>query len=71
MTPEESMARIEAFKGRKLGDMVAAGTRAVGIPPCGPCHRRQAWLNRLGNAAMVLALVATEPARYIVKGFTK
>lgn len=28
------------------GDVVARLTRAVGIKPCEPCKRRQAWLNQ-------------------------
>jgi hypothetical protein len=30
-----------------LGDVVAGMTKAVGIKPCPPCKRRQAYLNRL------------------------
>ena len=30
-----------------LGDAVAQGTHAVGIQPCAPCKKRQAYLNRL------------------------
>lgn len=30
-----------------LGDVVAGMTKAVGIQPCAPCKRRQAYLNRL------------------------
>lgn len=29
-----------------IGDLISAGTRAVGVKPCGGCKRRQAWLNR-------------------------
>lgn len=29
-----------------LGDLVADGTKALGVTPCGGCKRRQAWLNR-------------------------
>ena len=29
-----------------IGDLIADGTRAVGVKPCGGCKRRQAWLNR-------------------------
>ena len=30
-----------------LGDLVADGTKALGVKPCGNCKKRQAWLNRL------------------------
>lgn len=30
-----------------LGDVVAAGTKAMGIEPCTPCERRRAMLNRV------------------------
>lgn len=30
-----------------LGDVIARATQAVGIKPCPPCKRRQAYLNRL------------------------
>ena len=29
-----------------IGDLVADGTRAFGVTPCGSCKRRQAALNR-------------------------
>jgi len=29
-----------------FGDVIAAGTRALGIKPCEPCKRRQQALNR-------------------------
>jgi hypothetical protein len=32
---------------RGLGDVIAAGTKAVGIKPCAGCARRQATLNKL------------------------
>jgi hypothetical protein len=32
---------------RGLGDLIAAGTRAVGIRPCGGCKKRQEALNRM------------------------
>jgi len=31
----------------KLGDIVAAATKAVGIQPCEECKRRQAILNAI------------------------
>ena len=34
-------------KFRGLGDVIAAGTNAVGIPSCKGCRRRQEALNRL------------------------
>jgi hypothetical protein len=30
-----------------LGDLVADGTKALGVKPCGKCRKRQAWLNRV------------------------
>ena len=33
-----------------LGDWLAAGTKAVGIKPCGGCGRRQEALNSVGRA---------------------
>ena len=30
-----------------IGDLVADGTKALGVKPCGKCRKRQAWLNRL------------------------
>lgn len=32
---------------RGLGDLIAAGTKAIGIQPCGGCRKRQAALNRM------------------------
>jgi len=32
---------------RGLGDLIAAGTKAVGIRPCGGCKKRQEALNRM------------------------
>ena len=29
-----------------LGDVIAAGTKAVGIEPCEPCKKRQGAMNR-------------------------
>jgi hypothetical protein len=34
-----------------IGDLVAAVARGFGIAPCAPCKRRQAALNRWGDAA--------------------
>lgn len=31
--------------GMLLGDAIAALTNAIGIPPCGGCEKRKAWLN--------------------------
>lgn len=40
-------AEAEALKrGLLAGDMIAALTTALGIPPCGGCERRKEWLNR-------------------------
>lgn len=33
----------------RLGDQVAAVTKAVGIEPCEACERRRAWLNEFGD----------------------
>jgi len=55
MTPDEKV-RIRAqqiltqqkrAELRGLGDVVAAVTKAVGIPACGPCQARQARLNAM------------------------
>lgn len=32
---------------RGLGDVVNDAAKAVGIPTCGGCKKRQEWLNRL------------------------
>lgn len=32
----------------KLGDRVKSVTNLLGIPQCGGCKTRQAWLNELG-----------------------
>jgi len=32
---------------RGLGDVIAVATKALGIPKCEPCSRRQATLNKL------------------------
>lgn len=29
-----------------LGNRIAALTSAIGIPPCGSCNKRKAWLNK-------------------------
>lgn len=39
------MARHKKIKG--LGDVIAAGTSAVGIEPCDGCNKRKEQLNRL------------------------
>jgi len=31
---------------RGMGDLIALGTRAIGIKPCGGCKKRQVALNR-------------------------
>ena len=38
--------RKKGKRYRGLGDVVKAGTSAVGIQQCDACKRRQAWLNR-------------------------
>lgn len=45
---QQERAQIAAQQGRMrgVGDLVARGTRAVGIKPCAPCKQRQAKLNR-------------------------
>lgn len=39
------MGRTKKIKG--LGDVIAAGTSAVGIEPCDGCNKRKEQLNRL------------------------
>lgn len=47
LTPAES---AELFPGEPdptlLGNRIAALTSAIGIPPCGGCSKRKAWLNK-------------------------
>lgn len=38
--------RKKGKRYRGFGDVVKAGTSAVGIQQCDACKRRQAWLNR-------------------------
>lgn len=35
-----------ASKGMLAGDLIAAMTKAIGIPACGGCEKRRQWLNR-------------------------
>lgn len=47
LKPRERAAFEQAAKseGMLLGDYIAAMTTAIGIPPCGGCEKRKAWLN--------------------------
>lgn len=41
-------ARILAWLGKTqmpVGTWIATGTKAVGIPPCSGCGRREVWIN--------------------------
>jgi hypothetical protein len=40
-------AQRKAVEEFRLGDLVAEGTKALGVKPCGKCRKRQAWLNRV------------------------
>lgn len=43
----QSAAEAKAdAQGMLLGDLIAAMTTAIGIPPCGGCEKRKAWLNK-------------------------
>ena len=35
-----------AAHGPLAGDVIAALTKAIGIPPCGACEKRRQWLNQ-------------------------
>lgn len=47
ITKEEREARKRGESMRGLGDVVAKVTTALGIPPCGGCKQRQAFLNKV------------------------
>lgn len=49
--------------GPGLGDLVAAATSAVGLPPCGGCKERQERLNALTPAPLrrIIAKAAGAP----------
>jgi len=57
--PDELKAVVETEaqkRGMLAGDLIAAMTKAIGIPPCDGCEKRRQWLNRahawlLGKAA--------------------
>ena len=38
--------RLPEELGPLAGDVVAALTKAIGIPPCGGCEQRRQWLNK-------------------------
>lgn len=47
--PHELMKDVAAAaseRGMLAGDLIAAMTKAIGIPPCGGCEKRREWLNR-------------------------
>ena len=44
-TPQTKEQQANRIRG--LGDLIAAGTRAVGIRQCGGCKKRQAALNQM------------------------
>jgi hypothetical protein len=48
MPPElaEAIAKEAPRRGMLAGDLLAALTTAIGIPPCKGCTRRKKWLNR-------------------------
>jgi hypothetical protein len=43
---------LHGFFGMPIGDVVAQGTKALGIAPCGGCSKRQAILNSWHTKAM-------------------
>lgn len=43
---EIAAERAAAQRGMLAGDLLAALTTAIGIPPCGGCKQRKQWLNR-------------------------
>jgi hypothetical protein len=49
-----------AAGGKLLGDWIADLTTAIGIPPCGGCEKRQAWLN--AAHAWLLGIAPSDPA---------
>lgn len=59
LTPHRS-PNVDRFETAApgLGDVVAAGTKAVGIKPCAPCKRRQAALNAATPGWMAAGLAA-------------
>ena len=47
LLPEPDKIKAEAkSRGMLVGDVIAAMTKAVGIPPCGGCESRRVWLNK-------------------------
>jgi hypothetical protein len=49
---QDGSAQVLSFdaappKMRGLGDVIAAGTKAIGIQPCGGCKERQEALNKM------------------------
>lgn len=64
MSIPEWIPESERARWTGLGDVVAAGTKAVGIPPCAPCKRRQAALNAATPGWVAAALGA---ARSVAK----
>jgi hypothetical protein len=41
----EEIRQEAELRGVLIGDVIAALTKAVGIPPCGACDARRVWLN--------------------------
>jgi hypothetical protein len=63
----EIVAAVEA-QGKHLGDWIADLTTSWGIPPCGGCSSRKAWLNRAhalleAKCAALFRQSATTPYR--------
>lgn len=46
LTAEETESLFGASDPTLVGNRIAALTKAIGIPPCGGCESRQAWLNK-------------------------
>lgn len=46
LSPAESGELFPDSDPTLLGNRIAALTTAIGIPPCGGCNKRKAWLNK-------------------------
>jgi hypothetical protein len=59
----EQLRLIDCPQAPGLGDVVAAGTKVVGVKPCGPCKARQAAMNKAtpGWVSRLLAKVFSRP----------
>jgi hypothetical protein len=60
LRPAEKRKLEAAAGGKLLGDWIADLTTAIGIPPCGGCEKRKAWLN--AAHAWLLGIAPSDPA---------